>query len=76
MYGVRCHPGRGYPIPGEEDVFEYGDPVIPWVLASQLVRELTACTFVDLQAELVGQAAAPNGKQTTNPVTRLSSTTS
>ncbi|MFF4696467.1 hypothetical protein [Streptomyces chattanoogensis] len=56
VYGLRYRRGSALPIPGEADVIEYGDPGIRWVLASQLVRGLNGCTFVDLEAELVSHA--------------------
>jgi hypothetical protein len=51
VLGVRFQPG--YPSPGladdDDESVGYGDPVIRWMQATQLVRSLHDCVIVDLE---------------------------
>lgn len=57
VHGRRYYPGPLLHFPGDKEIVQYDDPAIGWVLAWQLVRSLSGCTIVDLDAELA--AATP-----------------
>jgi hypothetical protein len=48
IYGARYRPGPLLPTPTEDAILRYTNPAIPWICASQLVRELRDCTLVEL----------------------------
>jgi hypothetical protein len=51
VYGGLYRPGAGGPQAVDDVLVASDDPRARWVLATQLVRVLRACTFVDLRAE-------------------------
>ncbi|HWC84337.1 MAG TPA: hypothetical protein VG756_30645 [Pseudonocardiaceae bacterium] len=49
VIGAIYRAGRVFPRPtDDDDTVRYGDPLLRWVRATQLVRELRDCTFVEL----------------------------
>lgn len=52
VYGNRYTPSRVGPIVAENGVMPFESPLLPYVVAAQLVRALYACTFVSLTDEL------------------------
>ncbi|SDC63609.1 hypothetical protein [Actinokineospora iranica] len=51
LYGIdgfRYRAGRPHPVPVDQHVVAFTDPVIRWTLASKLVRELADYTLLDL----------------------------
>jgi hypothetical protein len=53
VLGIRFQPGPRYPLPVASDddpglVFDYGDPIVRWVMAVHRVRTLRDCVAVDL----------------------------
>jgi hypothetical protein len=46
--GLLYRSGIPYPVPVDEDVVAFCDPRIRWTLASNLVRELTQCSIVEV----------------------------
>jgi hypothetical protein len=66
VYGVLYRPGRVYPTTistGQQIVIPFDDPAVRWVLAVNLVRELTGCTIIDLDTELTDAQAAYDGQR-------------
>ena len=47
--GVRYRGGHILPTPAGEATVAFEDPAIRWILAAQLVRELTDCTVTELE---------------------------
>ena len=51
VYGARYQAGHLGAVAVEDVIVTYDDPDIRWTCASQLVRELTDCTIINLDSE-------------------------
>ncbi|MDT0609026.1 hypothetical protein [Streptomyces lancefieldiae] len=56
VFGLRYTASRVGPIPVEGDIYPFESPLLPLVVATQLVRALYDCTIVTLTEELAAHA--------------------